>query len=118
MKIKGFTLVELLAVIVIVAIILVIAIPRVLKAIEKVKDSAYESQIELILDTVDNYIVLYNRELTITENEIVITLRDLHEKNMLPNPLTNPRGGIFDRDNTKIIVTIEDNHYNLEFFVE
>jgi prepilin-type N-terminal cleavage/methylation domain-containing protein len=49
MKQKGFTLVELLAVIVILAIILVIAIPNIMKTIDKAKYDSYKNSLMLIL---------------------------------------------------------------------
>ena len=46
---KGFTLVELLAVIVILAVILVIAIPRILDVIDSSKLSSFESSARMII---------------------------------------------------------------------
>ena len=48
MKNKGFTLIELLAVIVILAIIMVIAVPQILKVIEKSRENAAKSSIDLL----------------------------------------------------------------------
>ena len=45
---KGFTLIELLAVIVILAIIMVIAVPQILKVIEKSRENAAKSSIDLL----------------------------------------------------------------------
>ena len=50
MKKKGFTLVELLAVIVILAIILVIAVPKIMDTIENAKLGAIESTARLIIN--------------------------------------------------------------------
>lgn len=47
-KNKGFTLVELLAVIVILGLIALIAVPMVLNNIKKTKEDLYNTQIELI----------------------------------------------------------------------
>lgn len=47
-KNKGFTLVELLAVIVILGLIALIAVPIVLNNIKKTKEDLYDTQIELI----------------------------------------------------------------------
>ena len=46
---KGFTLVELLAVIVILAVILVIAIPRIIDVIDSSKLSSFESSARMII---------------------------------------------------------------------
>ncbi|MFB1051779.1 prepilin-type N-terminal cleavage/methylation domain-containing protein [Paraliobacillus sp. JSM ZJ581] len=47
---KGFTLVELLAVIVILAIIVAIAVPAIGNVIESAETNASEAEIELVLD--------------------------------------------------------------------
>ena len=54
-KQKAFTLVELLAVIVILAIILLITIPGVLSIINKTKNDAYESQIKIFKEATRLY---------------------------------------------------------------
>jgi prepilin-type N-terminal cleavage/methylation domain-containing protein len=53
MKSKGFTLVELLAVIVILAIILAVAVPSISNAIKNSIKSAFESNVKLVLKTLD-----------------------------------------------------------------
>jgi len=50
---KGFTLVELLAVIVILAIILAIAIPSITGLIDSQRESAFESNIKMIIKGVE-----------------------------------------------------------------
>ena len=52
-KKKGFTLVELLAVIVILAIILVIAVPKVMSIIEDAKMGTLESTAKMIASQVE-----------------------------------------------------------------
>lgn len=50
---KGFTLVELLAVIVILAIILAIAVPGITKMTESTKQSAFESNVKMIITNIE-----------------------------------------------------------------
>jgi type IV pilus assembly protein PilA len=50
---KGFTLVELLAVIVILAIILAIAIPSISGVMENAKESAFSDNVKLIIKGID-----------------------------------------------------------------
>ena len=52
-KVKGFTLVELLAVIVILAIILVIAVPKVMSVIEDAKKATLESTAKMIASSAE-----------------------------------------------------------------
>ena len=53
---KGFTLVELLAVIVILAVILVIAVPLVLKVVDNSRLSAYLKNEQMVLKALDLYV--------------------------------------------------------------
>ena len=57
---KGFTLVELLAVIIILAVILIIAIPQVLKVIENSRSEAFTSSVKSVFRTV-NYELINNK---------------------------------------------------------
>lgn len=55
---KGFTLVELLAVIVILAVIMVITIPTVLSSMNKATDSAFESAVAAVQKYIDDQVTL------------------------------------------------------------
>lgn len=54
-KRNGFTLVELLAVIVLLSLIMAIAVPSALKMSSRVKEKSYETKIELIEKAASNY---------------------------------------------------------------
>ena len=58
MKNKGFTLVELLAVIVILGVILAIAIPSITSLINSSKQSGFESHAIMVLNIVENEEIL------------------------------------------------------------
>lgn len=60
MNTKGFTLVELLAVIVILAIILLIAVPNVMGIIEKAKKDAFCSTAKLAYNSVELFNLQHN----------------------------------------------------------
>ncbi|MFA5407549.1 MAG: prepilin-type N-terminal cleavage/methylation domain-containing protein, partial [Bacilli bacterium] len=66
MKQKGFTLVELLAVIVILAIILAVAIPGIGAIINSSKVSSYNSQMNLIKKAASLYMAKYSNGTTIS----------------------------------------------------
>ena len=114
---KGFTLVELLAVIVILAVILIIAIPQVLKAVDNSRNSAYTNQEQMIENVAKTYLAKNSGE---APNEIgetlFIDLGDLQEKNLI--------GEIRDASNQQIIcegyvaiTKIDFNDYDYKSFI-
>ena len=91
-KRNGFTLVELLAVIVILAIVLIIAVPGVLSIINKTKNSAYDRQIDMIKDAAKNYVTTN----TITwegdnPKSTLVTLDMLQSGGYLDKKIVDPR---------------------------
>lgn len=84
-KEDGFTLVELLAVIVILGIILAIAIPAIGNVIENSRNKAAEQDVLLIVDAARLYVVGENLE-SDTEADIAgITVKELIDKGYLEN---------------------------------
>lgn len=79
---KGFTLVELLAVIVILAILVTIAVPSTIAISKKIKSNMYDAKIDLIL----NAAVLYGQDYSTKVNSSescsgpIITLQELVDK--------------------------------------
>ena len=91
-KRNAFTLVELLAVIVVLAIVLIIAVPGVLSIMNKTKDSAYDRQIEMIKDAAKNYVTAN----TITwsgdnPKSTLVTLDMLQSGGYLDKKILDPR---------------------------
>ena len=73
MKRKGFTLVELLAVVVVLAIVMAIAIPAISSLIEKSKINTMEASIKLIADNAEqmyNENIILNKETNFTCSEV------------------------------------------------
>ena len=89
-KKKGFTLVELLAVIVILAIVLIIAVPGVLSIINKTKSSAYDRQIDMIKEATRNYVTTSN-QVQWKDNQTVVNLTDLQGQGLLDKKIINPK---------------------------
>lgn len=67
---KGYTLVEVLAVIIILGIVGLIAIPAVYNSIETSKQKSYNSQVELIINEAKRWAVSNNELLPTTENDV------------------------------------------------
>lgn len=87
---KGFTLVEVLAVITILGVLAVIIVPAVDKGIKNAKDDAYNKQKVSLLNsleawTKDNYDRFYSND------EIVITLAELKQANIVDSDIRNPK---------------------------
>ena len=91
-KQNAFTLVELLAVIVILAIVLIIAVPGVLSIINKTKDSAYDRQVDMIKDAAKNYVtantIAWSGENT---KNTLVTLDLLQAGGYLDKKILDPR---------------------------
>ena len=89
---NAFTLVELLAVIVILAIILIIVVPGVLSIINKTKDNAYDRQVDMIKKAAKNYVTA-NTVTWSGENpkSTVVTLDMLQTGGYLDKKIVDPR---------------------------
>jgi type IV pilus assembly protein PilA len=85
-KNRGFTLVELLAVIVILAVILVIAIPNVMKVIDNAKLDTYSKNESLMVNATRNYLTSNADKAPINIGDIVsIDLSELQSNNIIGN---------------------------------
>ena len=92
MKKKGFTIVELLGIIIILGIILTIAIPLTNKIINNAEDESYNLLVSNLKGASEDY--LADNMSLIPENEgdkIIITLEDLVNGNYLDPDVENPK---------------------------
>ena len=91
MKKKGFTLVELLAVIFILSLILVIAVPSVNRYIKQSKEKAYNTQISTIIEAAQAYASANSGLLPRKEEFVVkITLGQLKSSGLIKEEVKNP----------------------------
>jgi type IV pilus assembly protein PilA len=117
---KGFTLVELLAVIVILAIILVIAIPNVIKIIDKAKLDAYNKNKDLIERAAKTY--LTSNASLLPQNigdYTIIKLNDLITNNYINN-IKDPKNNT-NCDVNNSLVKVENigiNQYKYDAFLQ
>lgn len=88
MKKNAFTLIELLAILVILSILSVILVPTVNYSIKKARESSYESQVNTILSSAENYIM--NSDFKVENDEKVIYVKDIVSSGYLDTMLTNP----------------------------
>ncbi len=83
LAIPGFTLIELIAVVVILGIILVIAVPRIMDIIENSKLEGYKKN-EALLERLATYYLTINNDLFPNEGEVIqITLTDLKNTDLI-----------------------------------
>ena len=100
---KGFTLVELLAVIVILGIIVAIAIPAIGKVIDNAKTDANDAEITLITDAARLYEIQHDGGLPVTVAELVKEgFLDQRQADSLPSGSVNYGSGA---DANKLIFT-------------
>lgn len=82
---KGFTLVELLAVIAILSIIMIIAVPKVINQINNKKESLLETNKGLIIAAARNYVLDYNLDVPTS-----LSLSEMCNLEYLSCPIENP----------------------------
>lgn len=108
---KGFTLIELMAVIVILAVIGLIAIPSVLSTIGDSKKGLYKEQVGRILDAADNWASSNDNKLPKGGNSIYITIDTLQKAGLLKKEnVKNPLKG--EQNMPDKIVIYYDSTYN------
>ncbi len=109
---KGFTLVELLTVIVVLAIILAIAIPSVLNVISNTKVDAYKKSQEMMVKAVKNYTGLYIHLLPTNIGDTVeIALENLQNNNYI-DTIKNPAENSQECNGYVIITKISDSLFD------
>ena len=83
---KGFTLVELLAVLTLLAVIAVISVPIMDSILGKSSTKTKDSQVNEILQAAKKYVLKYDNELEFDDdNEILIPLEDIKKSEFLNN---------------------------------
>ena len=94
-KRNGFTLVELLAVIVILAIVLIIAVPGVLSIINKTKQKAYDMQLDMIEEAGRLYMTEFGKSVTWTDASVgkmtYVSEDELKHTGYLDKKIEDPR---------------------------
>jgi prepilin-type N-terminal cleavage/methylation domain-containing protein len=121
---KGFTLAELLAVIVILGILVVIIIPPVMQSVDQAATASYENLIATVEKMTQLYIREHKDEITginIVGNTVTLTLQDLVNDGALKTPIMDSRNNkeialdtpisIVVKPKSKYTVTLGTIHY-------
>lgn len=112
-KYKGFTLIEMLGVIIIISVLLVILVPTVVRHLKASKDSVYDSLINKVLSSSVDW-ALENTELLPKEGESInITLGTLQSGGYISTDLKNPKTNLlFPADMVIKINYVKSNRQN------
>lgn len=87
---KAFTLVELLAVIIILGVIAVIIVPTTEKALKDSKEKVYESQKLSLITSLKDW-KLDNNDLFYDNDSVTVTLGELKEQGYVEYDVKNPK---------------------------
>ena len=119
MKKKGFTLIELIMVIVIISVVAMISFQTITKKINQSKEKAYNIQFNNFKDSAKNYMLENKSDDKYHLNTICISLKALQNKGYLKkgelkNPKTNE---VIDRSKNyiKVKYNLEKNQYEYDF---
>lgn len=88
---KGFTLVELLAVIVILSVLAILTSYAVTNALKKSKDSLYDNQIDIIKVAAEAWGSENTNKISDSETCKYITLKNLQDYGILDENIVNPK---------------------------
>jgi len=116
MKQKGFTMIELLVVIVILGLLAVIIYPVINRQINRSKENLYKAQIEIIEKGARNWGADNFSKLPIANgSQVTVTLGDLETEGYIENNLINPKTKEqFSKD---IIITVKMEGNSLNYTV-
>ena len=112
---KGFTLVELLAVLVILGLIGLLVFPAIERAIKGVRKDLYETQKTAIIDGLKNWIADNPKSLPEENGQIIyVSLGQLKIGSYVDINITNPKTDKLFDTATKVLIKRENNKYKYE----
>ena len=115
---RGFTIIELVVVIVLLSLIGLFTFPSISKTIKGRKETLYNVQVDNIKTSAENYI---NKNKLLSDNDkVVITLCQLKQEGFEDEALKNPITGNYFPDDSKVYVTKKEdgNEYVFEYGTE
>jgi len=117
---KGFTLIELVAVVALIAIFGLVVVISITSQIDKQEEKRYNSYKETIISSAELYIEQHRNSYPALKEKgdsIYITAGDIIGANLLNSNLKNPKTEKDIDKNTRIKITIGENNI-LEFEIE
>ena len=104
MKSKGFTIIELLAIIIIIGLIVLLITPAVNNLIENSENKSYNFQIKSIEDAAVNFSIEYGNSITDLDS-FTIDLKLLKDLAFIDFDIRNPKTNKYFSDDTLITLT-------------
>lgn len=112
MKKNGFTLAELLGVIVVLSLIALVVLPAVDKSLKESKETMYQTQINTIKEAAKTWASDHVEELPSTENgNITVTLGELKTGGYVENDIKNPKTKALFPDTMVVRISYIGNDY-------
>lgn len=103
---KGFTLIELITVIVLLSLIAVFTFPSVNKVLIERKEKLYNIQVDNIKSSAQSYID--KNDLLNNSSKVIVTLCQLKQNGFTDEKLKDPRNNEYIPDDSKVIVTKDE----------
>lgn len=115
---KGFTLIELVAIVLVLAAIFLVSFPSLLNLSKKDEEKKYNSMVESLCLAGKTYI--YNNEsdfksMIIPNNKIEIVISELIINEMVKNNTTNPKTNKSVENDKLIYTVLSDKSLNCEY---
>ena len=111
----GFTLAELIGIIVILAVIALISITSVTNIMKENTEKLYQIQLDNIITSAKTWASSHVFELPENDGEYIeLTLLQLKQAGFVDEDITNPKTEELFSDNLKVRITKVDNNYKYE----
>lgn len=118
MKNKGFTAIELLAILAIVAIIFLVAIPYILNVVNDFKAQAYYHNEKLMKTKTEIYLGNYSSPLPVNNGDsLIVDLNDLKNSNLVPN-IVDPQNSSTNCTGKVIVTKTATNVYRYDPYLK
>ena len=115
---KGFTLIELVAIVLVIAAIFLVSFPSLLNLSKKDEERKYDSMVDTLCLAGETYI--YNNEsdfknLMVVDNKIEIVISELVINEMVKKDTTNPKTNKSVENDKLIYTVLSDKSLNCEY---
>ncbi|MEG0825884.1 MAG: type II secretion system protein [Bacilli bacterium] len=108
---KGFTFVELLAVVTIIGMLALIVLPKIVERFEKKREEASNMALEVIYLATNEYLLSNSKVIDEVKGYSCISLKTLVESGNLIEPIIDPKTGSKIKTTNTVEVTRSNNQY-------